>query len=427
MPTWTRALTRNIDTQARKLVKTVGALAAAGAVEKGISGMMNKPTTKSLPFKRLRLRGGNEPVRSRKRVRTLGHGTAWKKVKRVRATRHVPKVGRKFKKKVDKVLNYEKPFGEYRYIADQQLRQVDKDLYTVYDKDNNQVDFDFFSPMRVWDAASICFNQKLATANSCFTTVANGQGTNVRPHQTIHVANSYVEMEFKSTSSHVVNLEMYCCYPKSNQPDLPSPWTNITAQTDMQGDTLYYLDNAGNVQQSSVDFHRHIGTKNGDWSILHKNYRVVKVTFKFNPGEHKRHFLQGPKNFSIDGTKYLNLVGNSAQANYGATAKFTCRLFFRVINDVTVSGQSDNAWRGHCGQWPSNNIGGIALRYTYTTRTRLPEFTDAVGANTTVFNDNLAHSRRNWIVIGNWTKKSEHDEDQQVLVENPIAVSSNSG
>mgnify|MGYP000997804792 FL=1 len=354
-----------------------------------------------------------------KRTRTLGHGTAWSKAKRVKPTRVQPKVGRKFKKKVEKVLDYDKPFGEYRYIADQQLRQNSRDTFNEFSTDNNGMYFDFFGPLSVWDAASICFNNKAASPFSRNSTAVTN-GTNIPYSQTVHVSNSYVEFEFKSTSAHVVNLEMYICQPKADN-EVAHPSDYINDQTSLQGDQYFYQNPPGTYSQRSVNFMADLGTKNGDWSSCHRVFKIVKVQFKFNPGESKRFFLQGPKNFSIDGQKY----GSDGGGSIRTFTKFTKTIFFRVINDPTVCGQTDSVLRQTVGQWNSNNVGGIAMRYMYSVRTRMPDNVAGDITNLATYNLGLQNQRRNQVMIGNWIKRYETDIDQQVVVMNPIATAAN--
>lgn len=410
---WTRELRKAIRNEGAKSAKIVGGVVVS---HKALEALRKKSKGKNKAWK-------SEPVvvsGGSKRTRTLGHGTAWAKAKRIKPTRVQPKVGRKFKKKVEKVLDYDKPFGEYRYIADQQLRQDTRDTFASFQTDNNGQFFDYFTPRSVWDAASILFNNKAASPFSRDNVATGFQGANVMYSQTIHVANSYVEFEFKSTSAHVINLEMYICQPKADV-ELAHPSDYIQDQTSMQGDRYFYQQPPGTYAERSMNFMNDIGSKSGDWSSLHRAYNVVKVQFKFNPGESKRYFLQGPKNFSIDGQKYTQDGGNSIR-NY---TKFMRTIFFRVMNDPTVCGQSDGVLRQTVGQWNSNNVGGIALRYLYSVRTRLPDNIAGDTTNVGAYNVSLVQQKRNQIMIGNWVKRYEQDVDQQVVVMNPIATAAN--
>lgn len=350
----------------------------------------------------------------KRKARPIGHGVAWKKVKRVKPTRSVPKVGYKFKKKVMKVIDYDKPFGEYRYYSDQQLRQTTKDRWNFYQNDNNGILFQHFTPLQFWDAASVCFNGKNPSKN-WLGNITQSWSNNIRYKQTLHVVNSYVRYEFKSTSSHVVNIEMYICTPKMNtenqvmQPDL-----EVQDQTNMQQDSYWYQAPNGSEGGRSIIFKNDFGVKSGDWSILLKDYHVEVVKLKFNPGEHKRHFIQGPKNFDIDGTKYAAPSGTDMQTY----TKFSKHVFFRVVNDATVCGSEGPIGNETVARWPSNYQGGIAMRQERIIRVRMPENTEQ-NPNSAV---GYAESRQNTLRIGFWVKNNDGDVDQQVVVNNPIAT-----
>ena len=343
------------------------------------------------------------------RVRSIGYGNAWKKVKRVKALNGRPKVGKKFRKKVEKVLDYDKPYGIYTYISDSRLWQQTRDEWCMSATDNNSKPWDQFTPIQIWDAASILWNEK-SPSNNWEADTAQGATHNIRYKQPVHVMNSYTQFEFKSTSSHVVNVEMYICTPKCNEiTDLPS--TLVTNSANQVNNAYYYLNNANAVTAGTFNMMLNEGATNGFWSQLHKQFKVIKVTLKFNPGEHKKHFLQGPKNWTVDGTKYATDAGTSL-----GTARFQKQIFFRTINDPTVNGINGGAQTDCISRWPSNSQGGVAIRQKRVYRLRLPDNTEF---NTLAKSGDL---KQNTIKIGHWVRNSDHDVDQQVCVENPVTL-----
>jgi len=379
-----------------------GGTAAGMAATQGLNYVVNN---------RYRGRSNYTAKRANRRfASSVGAGTAWKKVKRVRAVRTAPKVGYKFKKKVQAVNDYDKPYGEYIYVSDQQISQTERDDWAEYSTDNLGNYFAQFTPYQIWDAASVLFNAKAAVPNWLFN-VAQGVNGNVRYKQSLHVINSYTNFEFKSTSAHVVNIEMFICYPKSNN---PSDYAINLALASKNG-TNYdyaYLNESDVVTAGTYNLLTNQGTTAGMWGSLHREYKVVKVTLKFNPGEQKKHFLQGPKNMTIDGTKYT--TSNNTLCLH---AKFAPQVFFRVINDPTVNGIETGSTRQYnVSQWPSNIQGGVAMRQRRHIRVRLPENTDASNITT------LSEERQNTIYIGRWTKRDTTDIDQQVLVQNPLGT-----
>jgi len=341
-------------------------------------------------------------------------GEAWKVTKVVRSRKTLRKVDTKLKRKIDAINDYDKPFGEYRYISDQQLRQTVRDEYNIYYRDNNGILLDQFTPMQIWDAASILFNDKIGRANY-YANVGQSWTNNVRYKQTIHVVSAYTKFEFKSTSSHVVNLEMYICTPRTNSvQQLVSE--AVSNQANAQNDWVYYQQADGTIAGRGINFEKDFGVKGTDLMSLHKDYLVECVKFKFDPGEHKTHFVQGPKMFDIDGTKYAQGDGLTLN-NYTKFAKF---IFFKVINDQTVCGGVGPAATERVSRFPSNYQGGLSMRQMRSIIIRMPETTDIDPTAPATY----AGVRQNTLKIGRFIKNDEGDVDQQVLVENPISLAS---
>jgi len=357
------------------------------------------------------------PNYERKRVHrrmagSIGSGTAWKKVKRIKATRTRPRVGYKFLKKVQAVNSYDKPYGEYIYISDQQLSQSTRDDWAEYSADNNGNYLTQFTPYQIWDAASVCFQGKPPKPN-WMADIGQGVDSNIRYKQPIHVINSYTTFEFKSTSAHVVNVEMYICYPKSN---FPTEYAINCALNSKNGknNAFYGLSDTDVVTAATYNELTCNGTTSGMWQMLYREFKVTKVTMKFNPGEAKKHFLQGPKNYTVDGEKHT-----TAANQLNTHARFAPHVFFRVINDVTVCGVETGITRQYnCSQWFSNIQGGVAMRQRRHIRVRMPENTES---STLV---EKAGEQQNTVIIGRWTKRDTTDVDQQVTVQNPLSAGS---
>jgi len=357
---------------------------------------------------------GTRTRRRRSYTRSIGYGNAWKKTKRIKAINGRPKVGKRFRKKVEKVLDYDKPFGVYTYISDARLLQTTRDEWGLCVTDNNAKSFDQFTCLQFWDAASILFNEK-TMGNDWESNTSQGAGNNIRYKQPLHIINSYTAMEFKSTSSHVITVEMYICSPKGNAiTDTPATVANNSSNDYNNG--YSYLNTSYAVTSGTFDILRNEGSMCSMWTQLHKQFSVQKVVLKFNPGEHKRHFIQGPKNFTIDGSKYATDAGTSL-----GTSRFQKQIFFRTINDPTVSGvNTGTTGTNTVGRWPSNYQGGVAFRQKRTMRIRLPDNTDF--STVTKAGD----LKQNTYKQGHWVRIDTKDVDQQVCVENPVVLSTTS-
>lgn len=351
--------------------------------------------------------GGGQRARY---VRKLGHGTAWKKVRKVKALNGRPKVNRKFKAKVDRCLDFDKPWGQYTYISDARLYQYIRDEWNECSTDNNGKLFEQFTPSQIWDAAGVLFNAK-TLSNDWEFNQAVGAGNNPRYAQPIHVINSHTTFEFKSTSSHVITVEMYICSPKGNSVTATAN-DLVNSSENSINHMYYYLNSAAAVTAGTFDLMKNEGATSAMWTDLHKQYNVLKVTIKLNPGEHKKHFLQGPKNRTVDGTKYLNDAGT-----YLSTSRFQKTVFFRTINDPTVSDVNTGTTATNTiGRWPSNYRGGVAMRQKRVIRVRMPETTE--GSSIAL----MSEQKQNTFKIGHWVRIDTKDADQQVCVDNPTVL-----
>lgn len=383
----------------RRLIRTIaqrGAGIAAGmAVTKGLDTIVNSRY---------------QPRVSKKFTRRIGHGTAWKKKRKLKALRTAPRVGYKFKTKVQKVLNYDKPYGEYAYLSDVRLHQDTKNQWKAFATDNNAKNLEQFSMAQVWDAASILFNDK-TPSNNWDNDITNGANHNVRYKQSIHIINSFTTFEFKSTSAHVVNVQMFICSPKQNAvSDLPS--TLATQSSTGTVNQYWYLDNSEAPTAGTFDVVQNEGAAPYMWTNMFKEFNVEQVNFKFNPGEQKKYFLQGPKNYTMDGSKLA--FSNGTTPGVSKVQKY---VWFRVINDPTVSGVSSGSVATNTiARYPSNYRGGVAMRQKRIIRVRCPDTLDA-----DAYAD-IAENRQNGYIIGQWNRIDPLDEDQQVIVNNPITT-----
>jgi len=308
------------------------------------------------------------------------------------ASDKVKGVSKSLQRKVEKVIQHSKVYGKYTYIADVQLRQQNHDLYAFYTGDRNGQFFDLFTPYQFLDAASVLFSGKAINLNSGIT------AGNLNDDQKLSIQNSYVDIDFKSTSSHVVNLEIYECSPKVNTDKRPHTHVEESYNTYdaviNNGATNYAL----NPLQ--------LGTSPSDWVQLFDHYHVKTHHVKLQPGMSTKLFIQGPKSKFIDLTKFNN---NGTLYNHGKN--LSKALFIRVINDATVSGSFYGGAGAYVHHWQSNNFGGVAMLYRRVIRMNPP---DSVNASSTESINRI----RTGVFLHN-LPGTNIETDQQVAYQNP--------
>lgn len=313
------------------------------------------------------------------------------RTQRPRAINAWPKgLSHSFEKKVKKAMSINDLWGKYVYISDCQYRQLVPESYNVGYNDENGQPMEFFTPQRLMDAQSIMWNNKLMGENWNITTDDFATDTKIQ------VVNSFVKFYFKSTSSHVVNIEFYECRPKvgaSQHPyDLIFKSYNcfIDDQRQSGGANIEILPSM-------------IGTVASDWISLYEQYYVKKHIVKLLPGQSTALTFQGPRNRTVD----LSKCENNSALNRFENKSGSIFTFYRVLNDISVSKNT-----GNVVSWNSNTQGGVAGRCTVTHVLRPPPSLPV-----------SAFGRGNTLKIGFWNKVvAEEDDDQQVAELGPEIV-----
>lgn len=335
-----------------------------------------------------------KPTKQRRVVRTIGHGNVPGKRKKIRSIDRKPRgVSKAFVKKVQKVEEFKKGYGMYRYIGDQQLRQGTIDLYSQFNTDRRNNGMDFFTPKRVWDSYDVLFNAK-AMAHNSFNT-----GGTLTLNSDITVANSKATFFFKSTSSHTVNVEMYVGHYKGN------PGDDDDDLKDSFGHGLddfnnRYADHAGVLTSWTMDS---LGTKADFLPSQLKHWNVVKRSFKVPPGHTHTEFIQGPRNRTYKGSRFVKDAQPGSTTDLGKFNRYingSVNVMFRVLNDITVS--KGTLQVGDVHHWPSNDQGGVAMSYEVDYKI-IP----------------LTGAEKSALAIGNWRLDPGDATDQQVTIMDP--------
>jgi len=297
-----------------------------------------------------------------------------------------PKVNKKFKKNFQKLSNSEKNCGKYTYISNVQLRQTTLDEQSIIFNDVHNLGIRMGGARDILDAASILFGSK--TAGIDFDATVN----NIENDQKIPLVKGTIDFFFKSTSGHVVNVELFECTYKKGTPQVAIP--QFINDSIASGVYLARGLSALGVAENQTYNMSYLGSKFEDLQDIWKYFTMKVHKFKLQPGDY------ATKHFNVFGSKTYNMNLNQTNNSTDAFSPGCKVFFFRIINDVTVSG---DATGNKIHAFPSNNKGGIACRYTKTYKILSPTM-------------NAATVKK--VVVGNWCHKTE-TTDQQVLYQNP--------
>lgn len=303
---------------------------------------------------------------------------------------------RKFNAKVLKAIKATKCYGEYIYHGHVQLRQDTTDRYGVNMFDFNGRKICIGDLRASIDAYSICFNGK--SMGNDFQAITG----NIDKRTTFSTAFEHLSMYFKSTSTHVVNIEVFELIPKMNLLE------NQRYDTIIYDSFNDYVNrwapfNTAPEQTFGIDA---LGTASRHLTSLFQYYSVKVHNVKLLPGATSALSFKR-KGRTLDQSKNLDTQDNTYPNTKGASY-----FFFRTLNDATVSGNPVNPGAQlPCHHWPSNYQGGVSMRYVRTIRC-IPDNNLA---------DNTA-AQKPVVAIANWTNFNESNTDQQVVYNAPFKL-----
>jgi len=174
-------------------------------------------------------------------------------------------------------------------------------------------DWNFFTPQKIMDAASILWNNKTISVDYSLTafnfilptTAATGAPVGATPAapnsqgHVIHVRNSYVKWEMKNNSQRTVYLDIYHCVPKVTHPtQLPLETLNDGIAI-MLTDATYRQLRVGTTDEMITNPQVEPNTI----PAFAATYKYEKITMGLAPGETCTHYLQGPKNYDLEYNK----------------------------------------------------------------------------------------------------------------------------
>lgn len=308
-------------------------------------------------------------------------------------------VSKKFVKKVEKVINNNESWGEHIWVGNKQLRQIEVDEYNLESQDEVGNGFFLDTPQSIISSASRLYLGKV-TERSLPESLVNGLGQSDTIDRAcpIKVITSKMDMFFKSTSSHVVNLQLFECTSKG---------FDLTADARDWADASFddYEFTGDRLTTPLTNGIRIYGVDPRHMTSLHNHFHVKVHSVKLLPGESSSITIKGQSK-THDFSQMMAAGSGLRRWPKGAKS-----MFFRIINDVSVSTSIN---RVHA--FPSNSQGGVAMRYTRTYRIAPPK---TVANNIPLIGQTANSTKIRNIVVVSQTFNLDGLTDQQVCYYNP--------
>ena len=321
-----------------------------------------------------------------------------KKLKICKSVSHKPRISKKFRTKVEKCLQYNEPFMVKKSMHNIRLAQtVINEFRHQYLDERGRV-LTFNNPQELMHDVSLLQKGKADTDN--YGTTAGNMNNDITIRQISYTTNWF----FKSTSSHVVNIDMFICTAKFHSSE------NFQALIDNSyvGD---YNDLNTNAGGSGSMGPTNLNAHPDQWVELYKSFKVRKVSFKLQPGDYTS------KTFSLARNSTFNMSDLQTGGTEHLVRKGGIIVFFRVINDISVSTIDAPLTEGTVQAFPSNNQGGVACRFQRVAHYK-PCPIDSTAATTIT---------QNIYRVSEWQQTAEPGTDQQVAYQNPLNVTTFAG
>jgi len=310
------------------------------------------------------------------------------------------RVSRKLRKKIKQVVEADKLYGEYHTTRIGQIGLIrDKDsnavimgtttnaggygntaMYTIMPNNvpfdwrifwsgmcaqgivvDPGDDFQFFTPLKIWDAASVLWNEKgpnkdyAQQAGNIVMQVDSGTGipvsggTSSNPNAQllqIHLHNSYVEFEITNLSNRRAYLKLYFCVPRVKAPEqLPLATLDSALRQETSGSNTAYLragTTFGGTQTQNDSLLTNPSFHPAKSAIFNATYKYETVEITIQPQETVLHSLQGPKNITFDYNKFFN---SNVDLTGRMWNKSSVSLMIEVVYDMQTLATAQQAGR----------------------------------------------------------------------------------
>lgn len=222
----------------------------------------------------------------------------------------------------------------------------------------------FFTPGKIWDAASVLFNNKplavnpyndLGNLSQTFTGTTGVPGTAAPGQLKINVLNSYVQFTLKNVSNRVVTVEIWECTPTLKFQDtnpLQSMVTAVGAYSEVTSDTNFQYSVTGSLGgTSNAMFDCTLDIFDVAAKRMGLKFKWRKRAMVLAPDETCIHSIKGPKGILDTKDLYVtppNATGTSATPvlNYTSLVKnWSVGCVISVAGDFVLPTQDSNGGR----------------------------------------------------------------------------------
>jgi len=309
-------------------------------------------------------------------------------------------------------------------------------------------EWQFFSPLKILDAASVLWNDKAierqySTQIGNLNTVvqeANGApvvGTAINPQikgLKVHVGNSYVKFTMKNNSQRAMKVCVYNIVPKIKFPEhtpLETFENALIIESDGSNSAYMSAQSDGFTQQQTEEaLLINPACEPNMLKSFSSSYKYEKTIIRIAPGETCGHSVQGPKGYTLDYSKLYDGGVNQQGLAYKGTTMFTmmsCQpdLAYATNNVGTTDA---NGRTGHFGPGTAASLtlaDPISIQWDEVYRLSIPEivgFKTANGAGGTMQVLNKKLPRRAFANFSNLTSADANPTYNQYDEENPGIV-----
>lgn len=242
------------------------------------------------------------------------------------------KAEKRFARKVLKVVDGVKPTGQYISSFTCSIPLYLPNSWSVIETGDKGTLLSFFQPLQFKDAEAICFLKKVATdATAVAGTGWNNETGNNTKLANVRVVNSSVYMNFKSNSSMKMILEIYEISGKSTLSYFESQpfnlvWAAYVAETLAAG--------AAGTNVVTGPIATCLKATISQVPSLLSDFNIKKTVIKFQPGEEASHFIQGPKNYTMNSSK--KILSSGGWPNWSLPGN-GIKVMFRVTTDINMA------------------------------------------------------------------------------------------
>lgn len=264
--------------------------------------------------------------------------------------------------------------------------------YTSFVDTDDGHDLQFFTPMKIIDAASVLWNQKRIDgdyslqAGNLNSVRVKSTGVPVTGSETnmniaglkIHVINSYVRMTMKNSTQRSMTVDVYKCVPTTKFPvNLPMGAYLDAIQEEHDGANTAKVASEGVLSLDIDQLFVNPQSEPNQYPSFRSQWKYTKVAIKIAPGETTTINFQGPKDYTVD---YDKLKFGELDKSHLAFKQTTMAVMMSVKPDLCFA-TAEVAFPGQSGRWIQNQtahnklIDPISLEWEEVYYLGMPEIT----------------------------------------------------